>query len=227
MKRMIGGQVITTWELMTECGQHGGSWITPDEHYPEAGFCVISDESEYARYIDCVRVEGAEPVDVIDAVKWEVGEALEEVNEGLVTKADYAAGLEEETERLHRLSYTGLAPDAPITENEHGGKQSVVEGRFDLIPPVAAFELAKVMEHGAEKYAPRNWMKIPVDSHLNHLLMHVFAYLAGDRQEEHLTHALARASMAVEIEKVGVQSDTTMLDRDPCDFNDYGDGFGG
>jgi hypothetical protein len=56
-----------------------------------------------------------------------------------------------------------------------------------------------------EKYAPRNWMKISVDSHLNHLLMHVFAYLAGDRQEEHLTHALARAAMAVEIEKLGVQ----------------------
>src|SRR5688572_21351918 len=95
-----------------------------------------------------------------------------------------------------RLAYTGISPDSPITENERGGKQSVVEGRFDLIPPVAAFELAKVMEHGAQKYAPRNWMKIPVDSHLNHLLMHVFAYMAGDRQEEHLTHALARAAMA-------------------------------
>jgi hypothetical protein len=105
----------------------------------------------------------------------------------------------DEQEKQIRLTYTGLAPDAPIDTNEQGGQQSKVEGRFDLIPPVAMFELAKVMQHGAERYAPRNWYKIPLDSHLNHLLMHAFAYLAGDRQEDHLSHILARAAMAVEI----------------------------
>jgi hypothetical protein len=105
----------------------------------------------------------------------------------------------DEQEKQIRLTYTGLTPDAPIDTNEQGGQQSKVEGRFDLIPPVAMFELAKVMQHGAERYAPRNWYKIPLDSHLNHLLMHAFAYLAGDRQEDHLSHILARAAMAVEI----------------------------
>lgn len=202
MKRMIDNQVVVTRELMTECGQHSGTWITPDEHHPEMGFCVIQDESEMANYVDHVRVEVDEESARLQALAEEEEAAYKQEEE--IEEARRHAEFRQETERLRGLSYTGLAPDAPITENENGGKQSVVEGRFDLIPAVAAFELAKVMEHGAEKYAPRNWMKIPVDSHLNHLLMHVFAYLAGDRQEEHLTHALARAAMAVEIEKVGV-----------------------
>lgn len=98
------------------------------------------------------------------------------------------------------LRYTGLTPTAPTTVNEQGGHQSVVEGRFDLLPPVAMFELARVMEHGAKKYAPNNWRKIPVESHVNHALMHLFAWLAGDRQDQHLTHVLARAAMAVELD---------------------------
>lgn len=106
-----------------------------------------------------------------------------------------------ERDEERRLGYTGLSPDSPIVTNEQGGMQSQVEGRFDLIPAVAMFELANVMAHGAEKYAPNNWRKIDVDSHLNHLLQHVFAYLAGDRQESHLSHALARAAMAVELEE--------------------------
>lgn len=107
------------------------------------------------------------------------------------------------------LSYTGVAPDAPVTRNEDGGMQSQVEGRFDLIPPIAMFELAKVMEHGAQKYAPRNWYKIPLESHINHLLMHMNAYLAGNRDEDHLSHVLARAAMAVEIQKLKGDLDTT------------------
>jgi hypothetical protein len=98
------------------------------------------------------------------------------------------------------LTYTGLSPDAPITENESGGQQSAIEGRFDLIPPVAMFELAKIMEYGARRYAPNNWRKIPIDDHVNHALSHLFAYLAGDRQDDHLGHALARMAMAVEMQ---------------------------
>lgn len=109
----------------------------------------------------------------------------------------------EEDEAKRTLYYTGLAPDAPVTTNEHGGQQSQIEGRFDLIPPVAMFELAKIMEYGARRYAPNNWRKIPIDDHVNHGLSHLFAYLAGDRQDDHLGHALARMAMAVEIERTG------------------------
>lgn len=108
-----------------------------------------------------------------------------------------------EQEQQIRLGYTGLAPDAPIHTNEQGGQQSKIEGRFDLIPPVAMLELAKIMAYGARRYAPNNWRKIPLDDHVNHMLMHLFAYVAGDRQDDHLGHALARAAMAVEISKLG------------------------
>lgn len=129
------------------------------------------------------------------------------VNEEVCLYSKMTATEREDAFAQAALPYTGLSPDAPVAENDLGGKQSVVEGRFDLIPPVAMFELAKVMQHGAEKYEPRNWYRIPLDSHLNHLAMHLFAYLAGDRQEEHLTHVLARAAMAVEIEKLGGPTD--------------------
>jgi hypothetical protein len=105
------------------------------------------------------------------------------------------------------LGYTGLAPDAPIDTNEHGGQQSKIEGRFDLIPPIAMLELAKIMEYGAKRYAPNNWRKIPLEDHINHMLMHLFAYNGGDRQDDHLGHALARAAMAVEIAKLGEQEE--------------------
>jgi hypothetical protein len=101
------------------------------------------------------------------------------------------------------LSYIGLSPDAPTVQNDQGGMQSATAGRFDLIPPKSMFRLAAIMDHGARKYAPNNWKKIEIDSHVNHALQHLFAYLAGDRQDDHLGHALARAAMAVELEEEG------------------------
>lgn len=200
MRRMFRNQTIETFEQMAECGLHGGNW----QGDAERGFCSIDDRERYAGYLECVKVPEEEGNVAVNAdierrvaADRELGQLsgiTPELVQGAIDGAKQAV-----------LAYDGLSPDAPTVENENGGKQSVVAGRFDLIPPVAAFELAKVMEHGATKYEPRNWMKIDVDSHLNHLLAHVFAYLAGDRQDDHLTHALARAAMAVEIDKVGVE----------------------
>lgn len=88
-------------------------------------------------------------------------------------------------------------PDAPMTTNEKGGSQSDIPVRFDLIDAKAMFEMAKVLDHGARKYGENNWRLIDVDDHLNHLLMHTFAYLAGDRTDEHLSHILCRATFAL------------------------------
>ena len=91
----------------------------------------------------------------------------------------------------------GLGKDASVSVNERGGKQSALPYRFDLIDPHALFALAKVLHMGAEKYGEDNWRNITVREHLNHLLAHVYAYLAGDTQEEHLEHAFCRAMMAL------------------------------
>ena len=90
-----------------------------------------------------------------------------------------------------------VSPDAPIITNSNGGSQSKIDVRFDLIDGKALFEMAKVLHEGAEKYGENNWRVIPVFDHLNHLLMHTFAYLAGDVTDDHLSHILCRATFAL------------------------------
>lgn len=90
-----------------------------------------------------------------------------------------------------------VSPDAPTTTNEQGGSQSHIPVRFDLIDAKALFEMAKVLHVGAEKYGEDNWRLISVQENLNHLLMHVYAYLAGDKTDEHLSHILCRATFAL------------------------------
>lgn len=90
-----------------------------------------------------------------------------------------------------------VSPDAPITTNEKGGSQSDIPVRFDLIDGKALFEMAKVLDTGAKKYGEDNWRLIDIRSHLNHLLMHTYAYLAGDETDDHLSHILCRATFAL------------------------------
>lgn len=61
--------------------------------------------------------------------------------------------------------------------------------------------IAKVLQVGADRYEPNNWRLIPQESHINHALIHIVAHLAGDRQDEHLDHALCRLMMAYATEK--------------------------
>lgn len=173
-----------------ECNEHGGTWT--DE---VGGRCRISDPVRREMYLEHI-------VDydlhTLLRIKHNLDEQEQQIYNtyvGGTVEIDPIAPLQT------RLDYVGVDPDAPVVQNEKGGKQSLVEGMFNEIPPLAMFELAKVMEHGAKKYGAKNWHQIEVESHVNHLLMHVFAWLAGDRQEKHLTHALARAAMAVEMEE--------------------------
>ena len=105
----------------------------------------------------------------------------------------------------------GVGKDALIEENESGGRQSNSGYRFDLIDPKALFATAKVLKEGFDKYGEDNWRKIPTSDHLNHLLVHAYAYLAGDRQDEHLSHAVCRAIFAL-----GVDIDTREEMEDKC-----------
>lgn len=98
---------------------------------------------------------------------------------------------------------SGLGPDAPVTTNENGGRQSHLPYRIELLPPRATFAVGKVLKHGAEKYGVDNWHAISTDEHLSHVLSHIFAYLAGDKSDDHLEHAACRAMMALEIQERG------------------------
>lgn len=95
-----------------------------------------------------------------------------------------------------------VGPDRPIIFNEQGGGQSVPV-RFDLIDGPALFSMVKVLEEGAAKYGENNWRKVPIQDHLNHLIMHAYAYLSGDKSDEHLSHIMCRAMFAEAVKLEG------------------------
>lgn len=78
---------------------------------------------------------------------------------------------------------------------------------YTLICPEALKSLAITMEEGASHYGKHNWTKgIPNSNSLNHALSHLQEYLAGDRKEDHLGHALANISFIIHFNK-GCQCD--------------------
>lgn len=89
-----------------------------------------------------------------------------------------------------------VGPETPTTTNDNGGSQSDIPYRFDLIDPLSMFEMSRILHSGAKKYGENNWRRIPVNEHLNHMIMHAYAFIAGDTQENHLAHVLCRAMFA-------------------------------
>jgi len=90
----------------------------------------------------------------------------------------------------------GVGPDAPTIANKKGGKQSSSPYRMDLIDPDVLLDLASIVRDGAEKYGEWNWRNLSVEENLNHAMIHVLAWLAGDRQDNHLGHAFCRLMFA-------------------------------
>lgn len=75
------------------------------------------------------------------------------------------------------------------------------KGRYDLIPPGPIKRLAKLYERGAVKYGDRNWLKgQPLSRTADSMLRHAFAYLAGERTEDHLAAVVFNAFALMEYE---------------------------
>lgn len=98
---------------------------------------------------------------------------------------------------------TGVQPDVPTVTNSLGGRQSDTPYAFHFLPPHAIFATAEVAKYGAEKYSEtfleRNYKKIAPEEHINHAIQHLYAYLAGDESDDHLSHAILRAMFAFEV----------------------------
>lgn len=108
-------------------------------------------------------------------------------------------------EEIKNMDYLlGVRPDAPVVENEKGGKQSDTPYGFHMIPPTSIFKAAEVLKYGADKYGEtftnRNYTKISSIDHLNHALQHIYAHLAGDTSDDHLGHALVRLMFAYDMD---------------------------
>lgn len=70
---------------------------------------------------------------------------------------------------------------------------------INLLEPIKYKQLiriSKVLQEGAEHYAPNNWRLIPQEEHINHALIHLLAAEMGDTQDNHIDHALCRLMMA-------------------------------
>lgn len=103
--------------------------------------------------------------------------------------------------------------------NELGGKQSKINGRFDLVPSGALAAAAEVLSEGAEKYGEYNWELISTEDHVNHALAHLNVFLSQRRdasreslghfdvslvrgEEDDLAHAIVRLMFAWEIREM-------------------------
>lgn len=98
-----------------------------------------------------------------------------------------------------------MSPHEPVVENQCGGKQSDIPYGFHLLPIQSVFAAAQVAKYGADKYGEtfteRNYTKIPVEDHINHCIQHLYAHLAGDKQDDHLGHAIVRAMFAYDVDR--------------------------
>lgn len=77
-----------------------------------------------------------------------------------------------------------------------GRKDDQGKLRWTLLPWVSVSQIVRVLEFGAEKYAPGNWKKVsnPVDRYADALLRHVIAWTNGEKLDpesghHHLAHA--------------------------------------
>lgn len=90
---------------------------------------------------------------------------------------------------------------------EQGQKFDSEKPRMDLIPPTAEHLLAEVLTHGAQKYAPNNWRKVP-DAETRYIaaaMRHINAYRSGEHLDEesglpHLAHAMCCLAFILELQ---------------------------
>jgi hypothetical protein len=93
--------------------------------------------------------------------------------------------------------------ESGIATYGRGAKRTAKDVRFELLSPVGLRRVAQASHEGAEKYGAFNVEKgLPISVFLNHALSHIYAYLEGDRSEDHLGHSAWNLLFACHSEEV-------------------------
>ena len=76
------------------------------------------------------------------------------------------------------------------------------KGRYDLVSPIFMRRLVEHLENGAVKYGDRNWEKgQPLSRYFDSTLRHIFTFLGGSRDEDHLAAAAWNIMAAIHTEE--------------------------
>lgn len=105
-------------------------------------------------------------------------------------------------EQKEKKEQNGLSDDLEIKTSESGGKQHDRPYRSQALFFRALLEISR-LRHDAvvnKGYEDENYKLIPKKEHIGRALTHIFAYMAGDKSNDHLTHAACRVLMALELE---------------------------
>lgn len=106
------------------------------------------------------------------------------------------------TEKGVNQPMNGMDNQQKIVENEQGGRQSYRPYRMQAVPPKAIMEVGRVRCEAFEKkgHPDDNYKQIPLEEHIGRAIGHLYAYLSGDRSNDHLAHAACRTLFALEME---------------------------
>lgn len=102
-----------------------------------------------------------------------------------------------------------------------GAQRDVVtdKGRYDLISPIMIERLAKLLQRGAEKYDDRNWEKgMPLSVYMDSGMRHLYKFLEGHRDEDHLIAAIWNLQALLHIEEMVGRG---ILSKDLLDLPTY------
>ncbi len=97
----------------------------------------------------------------------------------------------------------------PTTFTKHDDEKP----RMTLLPPIALFEVAKVLTKGARKYSPGNWINSPVWSrYLDAAQRHLSSFIDGENNDpewglSHLAHAICCLMFVLVFQLLGLSKD--------------------
>lgn len=101
------------------------------------------------------------------------------------------------TNELEDSGKVRLAPTGAQRDSNEG------KGRYDLISPIAIARLARINQLGAAKRGDRNWEQgMPLHWFVDSALRHIFEYLEGRSNEDHLAQAFWNVMCAMHTEEM-------------------------